>query len=409
MKIQRQVVSAAFVFLLVTHVAFVPAAASVRKEKVEPAFRLAQLAGYWQIALYGNTGCGPNSLWFTGNLNANGQATNGELLSSSGCGVDTLSYQNFTITNWNNSGSGTATLSCGDGCGWQFSIEGTPEVMNLVDVADSANYLAGTAVKMGNTGEGKISPVLPAAGKDEGTKAGPAITVAQLAGTWQIGLIGNTGCGPTSLWFDGSIDKNGQGAGELYSNSGCGNDTESTQTITITGLYADGSGSASLSCGPDCGWNLLFQVSSNAEVITFVDVTDANNYLAGTATKVNFKGNLTVADLAGAWQITWVGNTGCGPNSLGYNVYINPNGEGNAPLYSNSGCGIDLSSYQYFTITSLQTYGAGTATLSCGDGCGWTFNIQVSPNGKDMTLADVSDLNNYLAGTAVQIYAPPAP
>jgi len=43
------------------------------------------------------------------------------------------------------------------------------------------------------------------------------------------------------------------------------------------------------------------------------------------------------------------------------------------------------------------------AFLSCGNGCGWNFNIQVSGNKQMFSLVDVADGNdNVLAGTAVK-------
>jgi hypothetical protein len=126
---------------------------------------------------------------------------------------------------------------------------------------------------------------LPAAASAGKAKPAPAITLAQLAGSWQFALVGNTPCGANSLWFDGTLNSTGQASGTLYNSSGCGLDTQSTQTLTITNLYADGTGSATLSCGSGCSWNLIIQVSPSAEVINVADIYDANNYLAGTAVK----------------------------------------------------------------------------------------------------------------------------
>jgi hypothetical protein len=124
---------------------------------------------------------------------------------------------------------------------------------------------------------------VPASAQD--TKVNPAITVAQLAGPWQIAVVGNTGCGQTSLLFTGTLNAGGQSTGTLIGSSGCG-PSDNTQTFTINSLNADGSGTAGLSCGDDCGWNFTIQVSPNKQVINLVDVTDGDgNYLAGTAVK----------------------------------------------------------------------------------------------------------------------------
>src|ERR1035438_3978272 len=55
---------------------------SSAQERVKPAITFAQLAGPWQIAIVGNTGCGVSSLVFTGTLNASGTAV-GDLTFSS--------------------------------------------------------------------------------------------------------------------------------------------------------------------------------------------------------------------------------------------------------------------------------------------------------------------------------------
>ncbi len=61
------------------------------------------------------------------------------------------------------------------------------------------------------------------------------------------------------------------------------------------------------------------------------------------------------------------------------------------------------SNTQTFTTESLNTNGTGTAGLTCGVGCGWTFNIQVGPNKQVFNLVDVVDVaGNNLAGTAVK-------
>jgi len=57
---------------------------------------------------------------------------------------------------------------------------------------------------------------------------------------------------------------------------------------------------------------------------------------------------------------------------------------------------------QTFTINSLIANGSGTAGLSCGADCGWTFNIQVARNREIFNLVDVVNDGNYLAGTAVR-------
>jgi hypothetical protein len=113
------------------------------------------------------------------------------------------------------------------------------------------------------------------------------------------------------------------------------------------------------------------------------------------------KPSITVSQLAGRWQITAVGNTGCGISSILFTGTLNSSGTATGTLKGNNGCGAS-SSTQTFNIISLNANGSGTAGLTCGTGCGWTFNIQVSPNLQVFNLVDITDPSNYLAGTAVK-------
>jgi hypothetical protein len=111
------------------------------------------------------------------------------------------------------------------------------------------------------------------------------ITIAQLAGPWQIALIGTTGCGSSSLLFTGTLNSSGTAVGTLIGSSGCGLEGTSTQTLTIRSLGANGSGVANLTCGSNCGWDFFIQVSPNKQVFNLVDLDASNNYLGGTAVK----------------------------------------------------------------------------------------------------------------------------
>lgn len=229
-------------------------------------FPMSYMYGQWQIALVGNTGCGQTVMLFTGSLNGSPTAT-GPLTASSGCG-SSKSTQTFTINTWNPQGyaigNGTANLSCGVGCGWDFEIqEQIGQVFTLVDVTNGGNnVLAGTAVFV---------------------PQGQTITVSQLARPWQIALVGNTGCGQTSMLFTGSLNASGTAAGTLTGSSGCGK-SSSPQTFTITSLNANGSGTANLSCGSGCGWNFNIQVAPDEQIFNLVDVSNGGaNVLAGTA------------------------------------------------------------------------------------------------------------------------------
>ena len=149
MKTQRARMSlaAVSVLLLTATIALIPTVATAQNEKAKPEMTINQLAGPWQLALVGNTGCGTSTILFTGSLNTSGVA-NGTLTGNSGCGPSSLS-STFTIISLNANGSGTAGLSCGNDCGWTLNIQVSPnkQVINMVDVTDPSNYVAGTAVK----------------------------------------------------------------------------------------------------------------------------------------------------------------------------------------------------------------------------------------------------------------------
>jgi hypothetical protein len=149
MKIQRKLIPGAGVLalLLATTITFVTSSASAQEAKVAPAVTIAQLAGSWQATLVGNTGCGLVSMLVTFTLNSSGSATDATITThlsgpnTSGCIDGTvLTGQTFTIDSLNSNGSGTAGLSCGSGCGWNFQIQVAKnhQVANLTDI-DTAN------------------------------------------------------------------------------------------------------------------------------------------------------------------------------------------------------------------------------------------------------------------------------
>jgi hypothetical protein len=110
-------------------------------------------------------------------------------------------------------------------------------------------------------------------------------TIAQLAGPWQIALVGFTGCGQTAMLFTGRLDSSGTAEGTLTGSGGCGA-SSSTQTFTITSLQSNGSGTATLSCGSACGWGFNIQVAASKQVFNLVDVVNSpGDVLAGSAVK----------------------------------------------------------------------------------------------------------------------------
>jgi hypothetical protein len=116
-------------------------------------------------------------------------------------------------------------------------------------------------------------------------------------------------------------------------------------------------------------------------------------------------GNIGKSDLAGAWQMTIIGQTGCGFGTTLYTFTLNASGSSSnvTGTYHTAGCGDGTSSGNTFTIQSLNSDGSGTAGLSCGSGCGWNLNIQVSPDRSKFNVIDVSSANpgNFIEGVAI--------
>lgn len=123
-------------------------------------------------------------------------------------------------------------------------------------------------------------------------------------------------------------------------------------------------------------------------------------------------GNITKADLAGPWQATLVGNTGCGLVSMLVTFTLNGSGTAtNAAITthlsgpSTPGCTDgSVTTGQTFTVSSLGGNGSGKAGLSCGPGCGWVFDIQVSPDRGVANLTDVDTANPFNTPTGTMIH-----
>jgi hypothetical protein len=120
---------------------------------------------------------------------------------------------------------------------------------------------------------------------------------------------------------------------------------------------------------------------------------------------------LTLADLQGPWQaaLIWSGG-GCGPGTAVVNFDLDGATGTTFPATFQatttahgtvSKCsGV---SKQTLTIESLDPVSnQGIANLTCGTGCGWTFAIQVHPDGWIMYMVDVTDPGNFIEGTAIR-------
>jgi hypothetical protein len=118
----------------------------------EPRLSIAELAGPWAISLGGNTGCGLSSMYVTTTLDATGSGLATIRGSSTGCPPAVTPGLSFRVESLNPDGSGTANLSCGPGCGWDFIIQvprGMTNTFTVVDVApeNANNVLVGTAAR----------------------------------------------------------------------------------------------------------------------------------------------------------------------------------------------------------------------------------------------------------------------
>jgi hypothetical protein len=115
-------------------------------------------------------------------------------------------------------------------------------------------------------------------------------------------------------------------------------------------------------------------------------------------------GNVVPADLSGNWQMTIIGETGCGFGTTLYTFTLNASGVAtNVSGVSHSACGTGNFSGDSFTIHSLSANGSGLANLTCGTGCGWNLNVQVAPDRSTFTVIDVSASNpgNFIQGVAI--------
>jgi hypothetical protein len=184
---------------------------------------------------------------------------------------------------------------------------------------------------------------------------------------------------------------------------GCGDGSTTGNTFTVGSLNANGSGTAGLSCGASCGFTFNIQVSPDRSTFNLVDVSDPNNFQAGVAINNSTAAEIVKANLAGAWQVALYGQGGCGVGSTLVTFTLNASGVANnaAETGHTAGCGDTHTTGNTFTIQSLNANGSGTAGLSCGVSCGFTFKIQVAPDRSTFNLVDVSDPNNFQIGTAI--------
>jgi hypothetical protein len=112
------------------------------------------------------------------------------------------------------------------------------------------------------------------------------VTLASLAGTWQATLFSSADCGVGTQLLIFTLNSGGAATDVeyLYHTSKCGNGKDSNQTLTITSLNSDGSGTAELII-EGTTLTLNIQVNPSSTVFNIVDATDAGQFHEGTAVK----------------------------------------------------------------------------------------------------------------------------
>jgi hypothetical protein len=273
--------------------------------------------------------------------------------------------------------------------GWFFNIQVASDrsKFNLVDVStDLTNrgiFLEGVAILTSPAGY---------------------IVTPDLTGGWQVTLYGQfvscAGIGTSLLTF--TLDNTGNAnASDTSHTAGCG-DSQSTADLFGIQPNSDGSGTAFLNCnvGGFCGFN--FDIDRSTFYV--VDTPGLGGpIMAGVAINNSTAADIVTANLTGDWQVALYGQGGCGAGTTLVTFTLNSSGTANNATETShtAGCGDPHSTGNTFTVQSLNPNGSGTANLSCGPGCGFNFNIQVSPDRSTFNLVDVSDPNNFLIGTAI--------
>ena len=110
----------------------------------------AMMRGAWTAVLGGNTGCGISSMYVTFRLNSSGVGVATIEMHSTGCANSITTENPISIQTLNADGRGTAGLSCGLGCGWQFKIQvaegGHSFILADVDADNPNNTPTGMAI-----------------------------------------------------------------------------------------------------------------------------------------------------------------------------------------------------------------------------------------------------------------------
>lgn len=134
-------------------IALIAGLAVLGSNVVAPAAQAApiiKLWGKWTAVLSGNTGCGITSMYVTFSLNNLGTGPATRTMHSTGC-ADSTTVDTMTIFTLDNTGQGTAGLTCGAGCGWSLRIQVSSDydqiIMTDVDPANPNNTPTGIAIR----------------------------------------------------------------------------------------------------------------------------------------------------------------------------------------------------------------------------------------------------------------------
>jgi hypothetical protein len=337
------------------------------------------LKGTWRISLRGLTDCGFATALATITLGTNGSGT-GPLQIHGDCGDSTLPGQTFTVDTLSKTGEGTASLTCGGGCTWNFEIQVAPDrtKFNLTIVEPLDDFLEGLAIL-----------------------SSPAdnIAVADLKGDWQVSLMGHQAPDCT-VSAAGALTLNTAGVGTLSAtlHSDCF-DGPVVNSFAISTLSADGGGTAHLDCGGGCELDFNIQVSPDRSMFNLVTIAPGNagDMAAGVAIRRSTAGHITKTNLAGPWQGTLQGigaDGGIGDLVLTFKlnakatssavtmVYHDLEGDGTVPDNT-------------FTVLTLNPDGSGTARFSDDV----NLRIQVSPDRSVISLTGVDPASeDFIAG-----------
>jgi hypothetical protein len=144
-------------------------------------------------------------------------------------------------------------------------------------------------------------------------------------------------------------------------------------------------------------------VKSGQSVRTVLMIASSVIFVLGTAAPSWATGNIVKSDLKGTWRVSLRGPTDCGFSSMLATITFGTNGVGTGPLQIHGTCGDSTLPGQTFTVDTLSKTGEGTASLTCGGGCEWSFEMQVAPSRALFNLVDVNPLEttHFLDGVGV--------